>query len=340
MKDSWILDLDREDPVPAAAGGADRRHRLFRALVPVAFLLAAVFALTGCSDDDCVNCLELESPPAPSGVFSLTGDNLITVYWNDIYFDDPDRVTFYRVYSRLWPAGDDDPFFLIGEVDWDENFDPATGRHWFEDTDVENGQDYEYAVSAVNSAGREGPLSFEFVVDTPLPISDVPVQVFDANGPNSDLSGFDFSRAAARADGRRDPSVPGTTADIRVFYESGVPFVEALRADVLIQDYGTFFAADGDDYEDFKGASWAPLEGYSSTGILELIEDHVYILRMTEPDTGEIHYAKLGVTRVDSGSVRFLWAYQLVPELRELKVPVGFGGDHVRVVNEFAPMKL
>jgi hypothetical protein len=352
MKGSWILDMDRENPVPVA-GGTDRHLRPIWALVPVALLLVALLALGGCSEDDCVSCVELELPPAPSGVYSLSGDHEITVYWNDIYTENPDWVTAYRIYVREWFPDVEDDFVLIGEIAWDENFDEGTGQHWFVDdfTGVEgqiNGTDWEYAVSAVNAAGREGPLSLEIVIDTPLPISDSPVQVHDGNGPTSELSGFDFSLAADGdqdpgnpADGVVDPDVAVDTADIRVYYEAGVPYVETLRAGVEIQDYGIFLT--GADLAtlqiQFQAASWAPENGYSSTGVLELIDGHVYILRIAEPGVGDIHYAKFGVTQIGTSSVWFLWAYQLVPTLRELKVP-DRSGDDVRVVSEFAPIKL
>jgi hypothetical protein len=316
----------------------------------VALLLAALFALGGCSDDDCVSCVELEPPPAPSGVFSLSGDEEITVYWNDIYFKNPDQVVAYRIYSRPYPpATDDEAFVQIGEVAWNENFDPDTGRHWFIDdfsdvTEPVNGFDFEYAVSAVNAAGLEGPLSLEIVIDTPLPISDAPVEVFDVTlgDPFQAYSGFDFSLAAEGGDGRVDPVPGGTTADIQIVYREGVAYVETVRAGVRIQDYGIFLTSDETEerLRQFQAASWAPADGYSSTGVLELIDGHVYILEIPEPVSGETHYAKLGITTIGTQSVRFLWAYQLVPDLRELQIYEPPDDASVRVSSEFEPIKL
>lgn len=310
-------------------------------LVAAVVLLGGAFLLGGCDEDECVNCLE-QAPVAPTQVYSVSGDEMITIFWND-FPEAYNIIDHYRVYSRYYAVGDEnDPsrqFFEIGRVDAGTSFDPDTGQYHFVDQgdDVENGLDYEYAVSAVSREGLESYLSFELVIDTPLPMSEVPVEVFDAEGSQSALSGFDFSLAAEGQDGRVDPGAALTSADIRVAFRQGVPYLEAVRADVHIQDYGTFTDRDGNLY--FEGVSWAPEFGYSASGVLELIEGHVYVLEIVnEVEAGSIHYAKLGVAQIrpSTQSVRIMWAYQLVDGLPELSVPEAREDEQV----EFVPIKL
>jgi hypothetical protein len=304
-------------------------------------LAVGIFALAGCDKDECVSCVE-QPPVAPTQVYSVSGDQKITIYWNDFpeaYAD----IDHYRVYSRFYHVGDEnDPdrqFYEIGRVAVGTNFDPDTGQYRYVDQgqDVENGLDYEYAVSAVSRGGLESYLSFELVIDTPLPMSETPVEVFDAGGSQAALSGFDFSLAAGGQDGRVDPGAPQTPADVRVVFRQGVPYLEAVRSDVHVQDYGTFTDGDGTLY--FEGVSWAPEFGYSSSGVLELITGHVYVLEIVnEEGAGSLHYAKLGVAQIRPGtqSVRIMWAYQLVDGLPELSVPEPREGEQV----DFVPIKL
>jgi hypothetical protein len=304
-------------------------------------LAFGIFALAGCGEDECVNCVE-PAPVAPTQVYSVSGDEMITIYWND-FPEAYATIDHYRVYSRFYQQGDEDnpnrQFAEIGRVTTGASFDPETGQYHFVDQgdDVQNGLDYEYAVSAVSRGGLESYLSFELVIDTPLPMSEVPVEVFDADGSQTVLSGFDFSLAAEGQDGRVDPGAPETSADVRVVFREGVPYLEAMRADVHIQDYGTFTDGNGTLY--FEGVSWAPEYGYSSSGVLELIEGHVYVLEIVnEEGPGSVHYAKLGVAQIrpSTESVRVMWAYQLVDGLPELKALEPREDDQV----EFVPIKL
>jgi len=116
-------------------------------------------------------------------------------------------------------------------VAWDENFDGYSGLHWFIDDEVENGKQYEYAVAAINSNDLESALSYELVTDAPLPMSIVPVSLFDANGNYAHLSGFDFSGLDF---GRVDPRPLETTADILVFFQDGVPYLQTVWNSVRI----------------------------------------------------------------------------------------------------------
>ena len=291
-------------------------------LLSVAILLLAL--LGGCQTEDCVNCVELPPPVVPTGVHSISDDNLVIVQWYDISYSPYDgqyneNVVSYVIYSRFYESGDEnDPdrvFYRIGEVAWDENYDSTTGLHWFDDWDAVNGEQYEYAVAAKNAAGRESALSYELVTDAPLPMSVNPVEIFDFAGPNSQLAGFDFS---ALEQGRVDPGAEGTTADILVRFTDGIPYVETVRSSVHIQDFGVFTDASGGLI--FEGVGWAPADGYSNTGVLELILGHIYVVEIVDYVTSSVNYAKFGITQVGVQSVRFHWAYQTIEGLPELAV--------------------
>ncbi len=268
----------------------------------------------------------------PTGVHSISGDNEVIVQWYDISYHPYDgnynaNVEAYYIYSRYYQPGDEDianrEFFYIGEVAWDENFDGVNGLHYFYDYDAVNGERYEYAVTAVNSAGRESALSYEFIVDAPLPMGLSPVEIFDIN-VDATRSGFDFSQLD---NGRTDPTTPGTTADIQVVFQGGVPYVQTVRTNVFLQDFGVFLDSEG--YLYFDGVSWAPLDGYSSTGMSELIAGHIYVVEINSTG-GATHYAKFGVTGITPNSVDIIWAYQSIPELQELSVPEKPEGTDVK----------
>lgn len=323
---------------PQQANARQSATNGFRARVLVIMALAVVaILLAGCeSDKDCINCVDLPPPVVPTGVHSISGNNEVIVQWYDIAYapyDDSynENVTTYYIYSREYQNGDefvaDRDFFWIGEVAWDENYDGSTGQHWFYDQEVANGKQYEYAVAAVNAAGRQSALSFEFVADAPLPMSPlngdgwfIPVEIFDSNGGSANISGFDFRIAglnpAVLTAGRVDPA---NGCDIRVSFEGGVAYALANSPADSLQDFGSF--SDGNGNVIFEGVSWAPAEGYSRTGKLELVAGHVYVVKIVEPMIQELHYAKFGINRINAGSVELIWAYQLIPGLPELKAP-------------------
>jgi len=303
-------------------------------------LVAAVFVLLGAavgceSDDDCLNCVELPPPVVPTGVHSISANNEVIVQWFDIAYSPYDdqfneNVATYYIYSRFYDFGDENipgrEFFYIGEVAWNENYDSSTGLHWFSDLDVENGKQYEYAIAAVNAAGLESALSFEFVADAPLPMSPLnsegwfrSVPIADAGGPSAHLSGFDF-RMAGLNPNTLDAGVvnPQIGYDIQINFEGADAFALA-NGHIKIQDFGDF--SDGAGHVLFEGVSWAPAAGYSRTGKLELIAGHIYLVEIIGPGPQELHYAKFGVDRVNQTTVDIIWAYQLIPGLPELAVP-------------------
>ena len=304
--------------------GTSLRSRLFRSRTALPALLLAILlvSMVGCETEDCVNCVETMPPVVPTGVYSVSGDNWVDVYWTDIsyfpYGEDEynSNVVKYVIYSRYYQPGDEDiydrEFVVIGEVAWDENYIRSTGQHYFTDWDAENGDEYEYAVAAVNAAGEESALSYELVTDAPLPMGLGGLEIFDVN-TDATRAGFDFSALDA---GRTDPTVTNSTADILVYFSGGGAFVQTNQDWVAVQDFGVFGDA---EYLDFYGVSWAPYDGYSNVGTCELIEGHIYVLMLDDPDEG-LHFAKFGVTALMPHSVEIVWAYQTIEGLPELGV--------------------
>ena len=182
-----------------------RANPVTKAVIGLMGLLLVPF-FTGCTEDDCVTCVQdpPEPPVAPTQVYSTSGDGQITVFWNDFPEFYSDDITSYVIWSRFFEPGDENnparEFYYIDEVLVGQNYDPSTGQYHYVDTSVDNAIEYEYAVSTVSTHG-ESYLSFEFVTDTPLPMSETALTLFDVEGPNSHLAGFDFS-LAGRSHGR------------------------------------------------------------------------------------------------------------------------------------------
>jgi hypothetical protein len=186
-------------------------------------------------------------------------------------------------------------------------------------------------VAAKNVNGRESALSYELVTDAPLPHSVTPVQIFDVDGDWPHLAGFDFSALEA---GRVDPTTQDTTADILVRFADDVPYVETVPSSVHIQDFGVCTDGSGDII--FECVGWAPADGYSSTGVLELIEGHIYVVEIVDYQAATTNYAKFGVTQIQTQSVQIIWAYQTIAGLPELSAPDDPGDDETGpVVYEF-----
>lgn len=272
--------------------------------VAIAVLLAGSgLGLGGCSDDECLQCLDRDPPAVPTGVFSVTGDEQVTVYWNDIYQADLAGYAVYRDDNA------DGQFEWQADLDWDQNYDETTGLHWYVDGGLNNGRTYSYAVASFDAAGNESELSFESVMDTPRP-EGFGRNLFDDN-VNPQQSWLDFGFEAGA-----EP--PPAVADVVVRWVNGIPRVAAARPDVSLQDYGSVM--DDDGFVNLDVLSWAPLHGWSGTGDAELILGHAYVVRIGTSATSR-HYAKFAVNAVAGSYVTVDWAYQTVNDLRELKAP-------------------
>jgi hypothetical protein len=255
-------------------GGVNRSAALFG----VAGLLLLATA-TGC-DDHHDRVISVDALPyVVEGVYSVTGDQAVTVYWRANQESD---ISYYKVYRNTAPTG---TFSLVGT---------STGTS-FVDNSVVNGNTYYYAVAAVDQAGQESPsLSYENVFDTPRPEGFGAVITNTLTADNT--SGWDFSAFATRA-----------SADIRtdMWYQfSSGSYLILTPSDTKIQDAG---------YVTLRDVDFAPPAGWSTDGIVEAIVGHSYIVL-----TRDNHYAKFEVTSRGSGSITFDWAYQIDPNNPEL----------------------
>jgi hypothetical protein len=255
----------------------------------VAAAVAAVMLpfVAGCNDD---NPVVVDAPPfPPDGVFSITGDGVVSIYWNANWEDDLEGYAVYRSTS------DPGPYYLLDKV-------PAN-QTYFDDTDVVNGETWFYAVTAFDRAGHESELSRETVFDTPRPEGFGLVLVELGQDPSQ--AGYDFSSLS----GTSQAAALGTTD---IFFESsgGVQYIRA-KTGVDIQDYGLI---------DLLYVDWAPDAGWSPSGQAEAIAGHSYIVRIAGGQGTNV--AKIQVKAVTATTVTLDWAYQAVTGSQEL-APIG-----------------
>jgi hypothetical protein len=233
---------------------------------------AILGATVGCQDHNNQIVAVDAVPFTVDGVYSVTGDHEVTVYWRPNQELD---IAYYKVYRNGAPTG---TFTLVGSS-------PGTS---FVDNTVTNGVSYYYAVAAVDNAGQESAeLSFENVFDTPRPAGTGAVinnsLVLDTD------SGWDFSAFTTRTslDSRTD-----------IWYEaSGGHYLIHAPSDTQIQDAGYVALVDVD---------FAPPSGWSADGVVEAIIGHSYIVL-----TRDGNYAKFEVVARGSSTLSFDWAYQI-----------------------------
>jgi hypothetical protein len=244
-----------------------------------AVALLALFATTGC-DDRHDRIITVDPPPyRVEGVYSVTGDGEVTIYWRANQESD---IAYYKVYRNNQPTG---TFSLVGST-------PGTS---LSDQSVVNGNTYYYAVAAVDQAGQESPeLSYENVFDTPRP--EGTGETLTNALVNDAASGWDFSLYT---------NWPSLDSHTDVWYEAqNGHYLLYVPLDTKIQDAG---------YVALRDVDYAPPAGWSTDGIVEAIVGHSYILY-----TRDGHYAKIEVTGRGSGSMTMDWAYQIDPDNPEL----------------------
>jgi len=294
---------------PAAVAPARRCALIgMRVSAPVGGLLFAALLLlpTGCDDDhDCV-CpgpdVDVIAPAAPRGLYSITGDNRVTLVW--LANTEPDL----DGYELWWSTAYD------GEYQHIATWSPS-GEYYeqYDDYEAINGETYYYAVSAVDLTGNESELSLEEVWDTPRPEG---MSLVHNALTEPSAAGFDF--AAGPIYGRVVPA-GSPEADFRFEFEtivgvgSRASLVSARPSLVLIQDMGN-----AGSFEEI-GYSPGPGEGWSAAGRVEAIEGHIYTFRILEGPLG--FHAKIWLTEVGPGGITFQWAYQTQPGNQQLSVP-------------------
>lgn len=259
------------------------------------FILLAVIlmlAMAGCDDDE--NTVWDPAPATPQGVYSVTGDGEVYVYWNGIYESD---VREYQVFRSLDPI---DNYELIGTVTAVDNPNLDLLIYEYIDDAATNGTTYYYAVVAVDHAGQTSELSAENVFDTPRPEGQV--SLFP-NNISAATSGFNLETATVVYD-------TALIADVFLDEFDGLLYINVANSQTDIQDMGYTSS--------FDEISYSPEMGWSQLGYFEVILGHTYIVW-----TAEDHFAKMRAVSFNaSGSVTFQWAYQTDQGNLELALPV------------------
>jgi hypothetical protein len=244
-------------------------------------MLSLTIAFVGCEENNDVIIVD-DVPAAPQNVFSITGDEQIFLYWNGPYEADIDEYIIWR---------SNDPvtnYVEIGSVNAAPNPNLDLLIYEYIDFSVNNGQTYYYAVSSVDLSGQISDLSAEDVFDTPRP--EGVDEMFDSAFAPSN-SAFIFSAGSV-------VPVSSLFADVFVDEVGGVFYLNAVDDLTDIQDMGY-------TSPDFSDISWAPSDGWSENGWLEIIEGHTYTVW-----TRDGHFAKIRTYQLNNNSVLFTWAYQ------------------------------
>jgi hypothetical protein len=250
--------------------------------------LSAMFC-GGCDNDDDVIVMDF-APAAPQGVFSITGDHAVYLFWNGPYEND---IGSYIIWRSLEPTTN---YREIGTRDAAANSNLDLLIYDYVDETAINGVTYYYAVSSVDKAGQVSELSAENVFDTPRPEGWVELFEFHVEPT---LAGYNFSAQAV-------VSYTSEVADVFIDSVNSVFYINAGDLQTDLQDMGYT--------EDFDDIGWAPVDGWSANGWMELVEGHTYVIW-----TRDNHFAKIRVMSINSNSVTFEWAYQTDEANPELK---------------------
>jgi hypothetical protein len=241
-------------------------------------ITAAILVLISCCYEGCDN----EPPSVPRGVHSITGDQEVMLIW---YENTEPDLAGYRIYRSSTAGG---YYYAIGETNLD----------YFLDFGLINGQTYFYAITAFDYNDNESDLSYELVYDTPRP-EGYNEQIFDYH-EYPDYAGWDFSSYSIIPYNHPYCDFYFSTIDDASYLYTG-------RTDTWIQDYGYTQSLDEITY--------APEYGWSTTGIVEAILGHTYILW-----TWDNHFAKVRLVEIGSDYIIFDWAYQTDPGNPELVI--------------------
>jgi hypothetical protein len=247
--------------------------KMKKILLVIMLMIGSAVIFGGCEDKDYIVGPDHTPPSVPKGFYSITGNEVISLRWEE---NDEKDFSEYRIYRMK-----------ENETYYKRIAKTKTAK--FDDYDVKNGVTYYYAVSAVDYSGNESDLSKE-IYDTPrLDGSD---RLYDRFYEPS-LSGYDFSESEVLH--WLDPET-----DIYLEYDDNLETFFLCVADTFtdIQDFG---------YTDnLTDVNWSPFEGWSKVGWVEVILGHSYIVW-----TWDDHYATLRVEKITGDTrISFDWAYQ------------------------------
>jgi hypothetical protein len=262
-----------------------------RKLMPI-LLAAASLGVAGCDDNSSPR--DVTPPAAPRGLYSVTGDHQATLSWLENTESD---LAGYRVYEAQCASGSSCPYDRIG----------VTAGTQYVAAGLTNGLTRFFAISAVDQAGNESPLSYDDVYDTPRPAGSTALNNF-VNGVAN--AGWDFSAFSKVASDDASADVKyGDNGSVRQMFATSVQVQPGVFVNNDIQDFGYASSLDAVDF-----APVGVSGGWSPTGTVELIPGHCYVVW-----TWDDHYAKFRVTGISQSTVSFDWAYQTDPGNGELR---------------------
>lgn len=257
-------------------------RKLFGFVSVLAFIL-------GCS----VSTIDSDPPGTPTGLRSITGDEMITLLWHPNSEKD---LKDYLVYRNTDGSNRYERIAVVSK----DSYYKDTGLIYYVDTNVSNGQTYYYAVSARDTSGNESPLSKEDVFDTPrLERKGIVLYEVDEDPGHG---GLDISTQTVRR--YNDPRV-------HLYFdydpETGGYFLNVTSGN-YIQDMGWT--------DSLYDIDLSPVDGWSNLGYAEAIEGHTYCIW-----TSEDRYAKVRLTKVTRKYVVLDCAYQPAKGIPELAPP-------------------
>jgi hypothetical protein len=245
------------------------------------FLFGLSFIFIGCEEKIYVFKPDYTPPSVPKGLYSITGDETVCLFWEE---NDEEDFAEYRVYR----AKEGDEYY--------KRIARTKIARFTDEDNLKNGTTYFYAVSAVDYDGNESDLSDE-TYDTPRPEGSGEIIQDYERFPRT--SGYDFSE-------KKVVSYNDEDADIYLDYNDyyKVYFLCVRDEYTDIQDFGYTDSLDE--------VNVSPETGWSELGWVEVILGHSYIIW-----TRDNHFAKLrveGFVRCyDSRcyGIAFDWAYQV-----------------------------
>jgi hypothetical protein len=268
-------------------------------LFSLILLVGVSFVFIGCEEKVYLFRPDHTPPSVPKGLYSVTGDEAVWLFWEENEEDDFAEYWVYR-------AKEEDNYYKRIA---------RTKIAKYTDNYLKNGTTYLYAVSAVDEDGNESDLSYA-TYDTPRPEGTGKIIQDYHRFPQT--SGFDFSEAKVL-------SWENAYADIYLDYDDSYPvpvyFLWVKDDYTDIQDFGYT-----DNLDDVNVAPDTTI-GWSQLGRVEAILGHSYIIW-----TRDNHFAKLRISGFcKCYGIVFDWAYQVDEGNPELAPKPPHGDGYLRV---------
>jgi len=258
-----------------------------------AFMIIGIaLVISGCNNH---STAPFDDPPsAPSGLYSITGDGEITLYWDlNPEFD----LKEFAVYTSDEEFG----VYSLHDITTD------TYLTFY----IRNGVTIYLAVAAIDFAGNESDLSYETTWDTPRPEGynvTVHALFYDSLNTNYERCAIDFSDY----DNNMVQALDNLSNDIYIDNFEGVLYLNAFDVDTDIAMFGPTNELSDVDFVFTESTDWA------ENGYVQLFEDHSYVIW-----TYDNHFVTIRIEEVYSNRIVFDWAYQLEMGNPQLKTSAG-----------------